>query len=147
MSWPLADHSDLRNDLAILMYAMNRLGGHFPLIGMCMYLLTLRNTPCLPRMFSTCSCQDPEAFSLKSVFRIILDQWTYAIHVMDIFFRVSSITSSFLSLVLLWTTYYIPLTSFHDSLHISDHFLRTLHKPYVYNFRLARSLDSALLNL
>jgi len=33
VSWPLADHSDLRNDLAVLMYAMNRLGGHFPLIA------------------------------------------------------------------------------------------------------------------
>ena len=62
VSWPLADHSDLRNDLAVLMYAMNRLGGHFPLIGMC---ITPRNTLCLPRMSSTCSCQDPEAFSLK----------------------------------------------------------------------------------
>jgi hypothetical protein len=33
VSWPLADHSDLRNDLAVLMYAMNRLGGHFPLVA------------------------------------------------------------------------------------------------------------------
>jgi hypothetical protein len=31
VSWPLADLSELRNDLAVLMYAMTRLGGHFPL--------------------------------------------------------------------------------------------------------------------
>ena len=39
VSWPLADHSDLRNDLAVLMYAMNRLGGHFPLVGMYVNLM------------------------------------------------------------------------------------------------------------
>jgi hypothetical protein len=32
-SWPLADHSELHNDLAVLLYAMTRLGGHFPLIA------------------------------------------------------------------------------------------------------------------
>jgi hypothetical protein len=93
VSWPLADHSDLRNDLAVLMYAMNRLGGHFPLIGKCMYLLL--GIPCLPRMSSTCSSQDPEAFSLKSVLRIILDQWTHVSHVLDIFFRLSTLRLPF----------------------------------------------------
>jgi hypothetical protein len=33
VSWPLADLSELRNDLTILLYAMTRLGGHFPLIA------------------------------------------------------------------------------------------------------------------
>jgi len=33
VSWPLADPSELRNDIAVLLYAMTRLGGHFPLIA------------------------------------------------------------------------------------------------------------------
>jgi hypothetical protein len=72
VSWPLVDHSELRNDLGVLLYAMTRLGGHFPFISERIYSLSGMSRVYLGCPSSTCSCQDPEAFSLKSVLRIIL---------------------------------------------------------------------------